>query len=70
MPTCEKCWAEYKRRRDWGGQDITYEQVLKENEGKCTPEQQCGEMHLVVSWKDGTRHCVCGKVREEGSDGA
>lgn len=30
----------------------------------CTPEQQCGEMHLVMDWKDGSRRCRCGKVVE------
>lgn len=66
MPACERCWSEY-RWRQWEERDLTYSQVVAEREqryGACSPEQQCGEMHPVLDWKDGGRRCRCGKVVE------
>lgn len=69
MTACERCWAEYTRRT-WGlhNHGLTYADVVREREeehGPCSPEEQCGEMHLVLDWQDGTRHCRCGKVVKE-----
>ena len=67
MPGCEKCW------RDAGAEAFStqgdkveiYHRLLEERrETPCTLEEQCGEMHVVLAWKDGTKHCVCGKVKE------
>lgn len=69
MAACERCWAEFSRRQ-FGESHVTYDQVCREREeshGLCTPEEQCGEMHLVLDWKDGGRRCRCGKVVERKS---
>jgi hypothetical protein len=64
MATCEKCWDD-AYSRSWGGSEKTqsehYQDLLEERKGNpCSPEEQCGENHLLLDWKDGTRHCVCG----------
>jgi len=71
MPACERCWAEYRRRLALG-ENITYSQVVAESDqrGGCTADEQCGEMHLVLDWVDGTRHCRCGAVIESCSEHA
>ena len=62
MPACERCWAEYHRRSIGGRErsgDVTYSQVVAERDavGGCTPEEQCGDLHIVVG-----DACRCGKV--------
>ena len=57
MAACERCWAEYRRREFVDG--ASYHQVLVEREaahGGCTPEEECGEMHLIIGGS-----CRCGK---------
>ncbi len=58
---CEKCWSEY-RCRLMCGEDVVYSQVVAESDarGGCTPEEQCGENHLILG-----DACRCGKVRGE-----
>lgn len=70
MPACERCWSEYKWRLETDGL-VTYRRVVEERDkvGGCTPEEQCGEMHLLVDWTDRPRQCRCGKRLEE-SEGA
>lgn len=69
MPACERCWSIYQSR----GESVPYSQIVAEEEkyrGVCSPEEQCGDMHLVLDFKDGSRRCRCGKVVEkEASDG-
>jgi hypothetical protein len=46
---------------------LNYSDVVAEVERSgrvCTPREQCGEMHLVLDWKDGGRRCRCGDVVE------
>ena len=62
MAACEKCWVEFKRRQ-WSNPGLTYSMVTAENNGRCTPEDMCGDMHLVLPWKDKRPdQCRCGKV--------
>lgn len=65
MAACERCWAEY-RWRQWEERDLTYSMVVAQREarlGACTPEEQCGDLHLVIKWTDGRPdQCRCGKV--------
>ena len=66
MPACERWWAIYSRRESTS--DVTYAQVVAEEEaqrGVCTPAEQCGDMHLVLDFKDGSRRCRCGEVVEK-----
>lgn len=68
MPACERCWRIYMSQ----GETVPYSKVVAEQEqlyGPCTPEEQCGEVHLVLDMKDGGRRCRCGQVVErEASD--
>jgi len=64
---CEKCWSDATSRAFSLGNSTTeeYHKLLDERrDTPCSPEEQCGEMHLVFDWKDGTRHCVCGVRRD------
>lgn len=65
MPACEKCWAD--SHSSMGDQPAEYRRLIEERrDNPCTPEQQCGEMHLVLEWKDGRPpQCRCGKVKKE-----
>lgn len=68
MPACEKCWADAARYSYESGRDRVdiYRDLVEERD--CTPEEQCGDMHLVLSWKDGRPdQCRCGKVVKPGS---
>ena len=67
MASCEKCWSDAGWAAHLRGGDKVdhYHRLLEERkDSPCSPEEQCGEWHVVLDWKDGTRHCVCGKVRE------
>ena len=58
MTACEKCLADSRDVED-------YRRLLEERkDNPCTPEEQCGEMHSMIEWKDGSRHCACEKVNE------
>lgn len=63
MPACERCWSEYQRRLHGGEHQLTYSEVVVERDrnGGCTPEEQCGEMHLLCVENDTV--CRCGKNR-------
>lgn len=38
-----------------------YTKLLKEREDNpCTAKEQCGEMHTLIHFADGTIHCACG----------
>ncbi|KKN46316.1 hypothetical protein LCGC14_0674330 [marine sediment metagenome] len=64
MPGCEKCWWDSDLKARTSGRDRF--EILNEliDARDCTPEEQCGELHVVIDWKDGTRHCVCGENTE------
>jgi len=67
MAACEKCWADAFRRAYGSGRCQTdeYQELIEERkDNPCTPEEQCGEMHLVLEYKDGRKQCRCGKKRE------
>ncbi len=62
MAACEKCWADAHPRTlgDGRSQVEHYWEILKKRKDKpCTPEEQCGELHIVIDGK-----CRCGKVVE------
>lgn len=73
MAACEKCWAEAGRRAASSNRPVRefYPLVLMERmvgrprHHKCTPEEMCGDLHVVGNYHDGTRHCRCGKVTRE-----
>lgn len=62
MAMCERCWADAKAAQRLRGVDQfdEYRRLVAERE--CSPEQQCGEMHLLLDYTDGSRRCRCGKV--------
>lgn len=63
MTACERCWSDY-RMRSLFEPNLTYSEVVAQNEaarGACSPAEQCGEMHLILEWKDGGRRCRCGE---------
>ena len=64
MAACEKCWndAYNKSYGSHTDQATEYQKLIKERKDTpCSPEEQCGEMHLILEYKDGTKHCRCGK---------
>lgn len=64
---CEKCWRDAAARvmHMGGDQAIRYAEIIRErNTNPCTLEEQCGDLHVVTDWADGTRRCRCGKVVE------
>lgn len=51
---------------DWKVEDVLAENarlIEERKDNPCTPEQQCGEMHLLCDWTDRPRQCRCGKVK-------
>ena len=65
---CEKCWSDAGLIAASAHTSKAYEYsrlMEKRADNPCTPEEQCGvgttELHILFDWKDGTRHCVCGK---------
>lgn len=65
MAACERCWREFSRRSLTDSR-ITYRDVLREQEATgrvCTPEEQCGDLHIVIKWTDRPDQCRCGKVK-------
>ena len=63
---CEKCWSDAYSREladTSKSQGEHHQELIRERiDNPCTPEEQCGEMHLVIKWKDGTKHCICGEM--------
>lgn len=67
MAACERCWKDYTRRSHVEP-ELNYSDVVAQRErthGACTPEEQCGEMHLILRWTDRPDQCRCGKVVAE-----
>jgi hypothetical protein len=67
MAACEACWAIYTARSLHGLRD-EYADVLAEFQGKHTPEEMCGDLHVICrKTPDGSaEQCKCGKnVRKE-----
>jgi len=64
MPGCQRCWwdAELISRSSVEERVDIYHKLIDERD--CTPEQQCGDEHFVLEWKDGSHHCVCGAKSE------
>ena len=65
MPGCEKCWHDAGMRSFLEGRqkiEVYYELLDERADHPCTPEEQCGDLHVVFDWNDGTSHCMCGKV--------
>jgi hypothetical protein len=57
MAACEKCWAD-SRNPLIGDDSDSYRRLLEERkDNPCTPEQQCGELHV----RDDSGNCRCGK---------
>lgn len=64
MTGCEKCWTEAGRRLCVLGGDQTshYLDILTERVATpCTPEEQCGDLHVLLHKDDGSQRCRCGK---------
>jgi hypothetical protein len=64
MPACEKCWADAAQAvAERGGSQVDhYHQLIRDRgPGGCTPREQCGEMHLLLQFMDGSTHCRCGE---------
>lgn len=67
MPACEKCWADAHRGPQFSVADEYRRLIEERKDNPCTPEEQCGEMHLLMDWTDRPRQCRCGKrVEVEG----
>ncbi len=63
---CEKCWSDagVAAALRGGCRMGHYHRLLKEREDNpCTIEEQCGELHVVQHYTDGSRRCMCGKVK-------
>lgn len=56
MAACERCWSEARMR------GIDYYEVMAEKQAPggriCTPEEQCGDLHVLCV--DGDTRCRCG----------
>jgi hypothetical protein len=64
MPACEKCWSDaaFLAFNSNADQATIYASLVNEREktgNPCTPEQQCGELHVVVEWADSEPMCRC-----------
>ena len=71
MPGCEKCWHDAHVIADAIGGSVADEYarlINQRREAPCTPEEQCGEMHLLLDWMDRPRQCLCGKRVEDVDD--
>ena len=64
MAACEKCWrdAASRERSDTSKtQGEHYRDLIHERQDSpCTPEEQCGELHLIFDWESGPPRCRCG----------
>lgn len=73
MAMCEKCWRDAGFDVGWdsypGDKTDRYHELVEERKDvPCTPEEQCGDAHIVSRYKDGTTRCVCGQVCEKTID--
>lgn len=69
MAGCERCWNEagIRAMSRMGDKVEIYHEILADRDRRglvCTPEEQCGDLHVVLEWKDGSTRCMCGKRRE------
>ena len=66
MAVCEKCWWDaYAKARDGNGEHHdAYVYLLRMRDPGCSPEDQCGDLHLVLDMLDGGRRCRCNLVVE------
>lgn len=65
MAACEKCWSDANRRCP-SDAPAEYRRLLEESrDSPCTPEEQCGEMHLVLEWTDSAPMCRCEHAKLE-----
>lgn len=66
MASCEKCWSGSFMLAAVSGrpQAEVYRELIERS--NCTPEEQCGEMHLVLEWKDSKPMCRCEHAKLEG----
>lgn len=66
MAACERCWREYQFRLLMGCK-TTYSAIVAERDrtGGCTPEEQCGELHLVCVKDERGPRCRCGLKRAD-----
>jgi hypothetical protein len=59
MATCEKCWKDSASPYNWGDHESHTEAynalVYGRIDHPCTPEEQCGDVHLIIYDK-----CRCG----------
>ena len=65
MATCEKCWSDARTeaRLTSGDHVQIYHRLLDERSATpCSPAEQCGDLHIVLEFVDGSRRCRCGKV--------
>lgn len=60
MAACERCWAEYRGLQATGVFSVSYEEILAYRHPPCTPEEQCGDLHILCV--DNNTRCRCGKV--------
>jgi hypothetical protein len=62
MAACEACWAIYTARC-FHQSHVTYSDVLAEFQGKHTPAEMCGDLHVICRKTDDLtgEQCQCGK---------
>lgn len=68
MATCEKCWSDANRDVAILGVELVErygEFLFERKDSPCSPEEQCGEIHCIIHWSDGTVHCVCGEKSDD-----
>jgi hypothetical protein len=58
MPSCEKCWSDSRLAYD---SVERYHELLRERNGRCTPEEQAGpDATMCEKCQRRTRHQHCG----------
>ena len=72
MAACEKCWSDayFLAFNSNKSQAEIYGSLVEEREKEgraCSPAEQCGEMHLVLEWKDSEPMCRCKHALLRGS---
>jgi len=63
MAICEKCWSEASARAaNLGGNSVMhYDEIIEEKkQAPCSPEEQCGDLHVITS----DHGCRCGQVKK------
>lgn len=66
MATCEKCWSDANSAMTGDTAAEYHRLVAERKDHPCTPEEQCGEIHMVLAWHDRPDQCRCGKVVKSG----